>query len=133
MTLLLDTSVLVDVLRGRADVAARMREHRPSELAVCSVVRAELLAGAARRDDGGATRIGVEAMLGPFASHPFDDAAADRFAPLKALLERSGLPIGTNDLLIASIAVARGLAVVTANLREFRRVPGLAVETWRAG
>lgn len=132
MSLLLETSVLVDVLRGRADVAARMREHRPSELAVCSVVRAELLAGAERRDDGGATRLGVEAMLAPFVSHPFDDAAADRFAPLKALLERTGLPVGTNDLLIAAIAVARGLTVVTANLREFARVPGLAVETWRS-
>jgi tRNA(fMet)-specific endonuclease VapC len=75
----------------------------------------------------------VRAFCGRFASLPFDDDAADEYGKLRAHLASSGQMIGPNDLMIASIALARGLILVTHNVREFARVPGLVVEDWQAG
>ena len=61
---------------------------------------------------------------------PFDEEAAPHYARVRAELERRGRPIGDADLRIAAIALARDLTVVTANVREFQRVPGLRVENW---
>lgn len=65
-------------------------------------------------------------------SLPFDDAAAERYAGLRAGLEKVGTPIGPNDMLIAAIALANDVTVVTHNVREFSRVPGLRVEDWES-
>ena len=61
---------------------------------------------------------------------PFDATAARRYGELRASLERNGTPIGDADTRIASIALARGLVVVTGNVRHFERVPNLPVENW---
>ena len=61
---------------------------------------------------------------------PFDDAAAFRYGTIRAVLEKDGRPIGPNDTLIAAIALAHGLTVVTHNTAELARVPELAVEDW---
>jgi tRNA(fMet)-specific endonuclease VapC len=61
---------------------------------------------------------------------PFDREAADVYARARFELERVGRPIGERDLLIASIALARGLTVVTHNVSEFARVPGVKTEDW---
>lgn len=64
-----------------------------------------------------------------FAVLPFD-AAAWRYGELRAYLERLGTPIGDADTRIAAVALTRNLTVVTGNVRQFNRVPGLAVEDW---
>jgi len=61
---------------------------------------------------------------------PFEDAAAEKYAKARAHLAALGTPIGPNDLLIATIALAHGLIVVTHNTAEFGRVPGLSIEDW---
>lgn len=61
----------------------------------------------------------------------FDLEAASTYGRLRARLEKAGTPIGPNDTLIASQALARGLVVVTDNVGEFTRVKGLKVENWR--
>jgi tRNA(fMet)-specific endonuclease VapC len=58
--------------------------------------------------------------------------AADAYGSLHADLERAGRPIGPNDLLIAATALAHDLTLVTHNISEFGRVPGLGVEDWEA-
>ena len=65
-----------------------------------------------------------------FASVPFDERAAEHYGILRFLLEQEGTPIGANDLLIASTALAHELTVATRNRREFARVPGLHWEEW---
>lgn len=72
----------------------------------------------------------VEALLERFPLLPVDLATARVHAQVWAELARAGRLIGPNDLWIAATALARGLTVVTANVREFDRVPGLAVEVW---
>ncbi len=64
----------------------------------------------------------------PYASLAFDDACADLYGRIRSDLQRQGLPIGGNDLLIAAIALAHGATLVTANTREFGRVMGLQFE-----
>ena len=61
---------------------------------------------------------------------PFDRAAAETYGRLKAMLERTGMPLAEADLRIASIALTRQLILVTGNVRHFSRVPGLTVEDW---
>ncbi|MDV7401945.1 type II toxin-antitoxin system VapC family toxin, partial [Arthrospira platensis SPKY1] len=65
-----------------------------------------------------------------FGCRPFDDKCTETYARTRAALELEGLIIGANDLLIASIAVANDLILVTSNTREFSRIPGLRLENW---
>lgn len=69
-------------------------------------------------------------FLAPFASAPFDDLAADHYARLRATLHRAGELIGPNDMLIAATALAHDLVLVTRNVKEFARIPGLRWIDW---
>ena len=134
MTWLLDTNACVCHLRGGSGsrVAKRLGEKRPDEVTLCSVVRAELIFGALRSRDSAANLAKVAHFLSQFASLPFDDLAADTYGRVRAALSDQGMPIGPNDLLIAAIAQSRGLTLVTHNVAEFSRVPGLPIEDWEA-
>ncbi len=66
-----------------------------------------------------------------FLSLPFEDRAAAEYARVRADLAAQGTPLGPNDLLIAAIALAHGLTLVTHNTVEFRRVTGLALDDWQ--
>jgi tRNA(fMet)-specific endonuclease VapC len=133
MTHLLNTNTCVDFLRrGQGTLlAARLAARPKGDVVLCSVVVAELLYGAERSNNPAKPRSQVEAFLIEYVSLPFDDAAAARYATVRHALTFSGRVIGPNDLLIASIALAHGLTVVTHNTGEFGRVPGLAVEDWQ--
>ena len=72
----------------------------------------------------------VERFLSVIAELPFDRAAAETAARIRADLERKGTPIGPYDLLIAGHALVNNLTVVTNNLGEFQRVTGLKIEAW---
>src|SRR5580704_157122 len=66
-----------------------------------------------------------------FVSLPFDDRAAEEYGRIRAHLAAAGTPIGPNDLMIAAIALAKQMTLVTQNTTEFSRVPGLALEDWQ--
>lgn len=131
MTWLLDTNVLVHIGRGQPRaVVARYRATLPGETAVSSVTVAELWYGVARDADPEVRRAKWETVLLPLRVVDFDRAAAEVHGRLRHELRHA--PIGDRDLYIAATAVAHGYTVVTANVREFARVPGLAVEDWTA-
>jgi len=128
---LLDTNACIRVLNDSSPhLIARLRQHRPSELRVCSVVKAELLFGARKSSDPARNLRVLRRFFEPLDSLPLDDAGADAYGTIRFELERSGLPIGANDLLIAATAVAHDAVLVTHNVREFSRVPGLTLEDW---
>lgn len=131
MTRLLDTNTCIRYLNGRAPrVRQRLQAHRRDEIAVCSIVKGELFFGAAKSNDPARTLARQQQFLSRFVSLPFDDAAAQRYAQIRAALFAAGTPIGPLDMQIAAIALANGLILVTHNTREFARVPGLTLDDW---
>jgi tRNA(fMet)-specific endonuclease VapC len=127
---MLDTNLCVRVLRDRPASVRRRFNESAEGLSISTVVLAELLHGAAKSARPVENRRAVEDFAARLEVLPFDDAAADHAADIRADLERKGLPIGAYDLLIAGHARSRGLAIVTGNLGEFRRVEGLRCEDW---
>jgi tRNA(fMet)-specific endonuclease VapC len=126
----LDTNTCIYALKRQGRVADHLREHSPDEIGATIITLAELWFGARKSARHEATRREIDAFLEPLGVLPFDRAAAEAYAQLRFTLERDGRPIGERDLFIASIAFARGLTVVTHNLSEFGRVPGLKTEDW---
>ncbi len=131
--LLLDANVCIDVLRGRADVVARLDEHGPAGLFLCTVVKAELAYGARLASEPERAAALVDAFCEPFPSLPFDDACIDVYADLRAHQRVHGATIGANDLTIASIALTHDLGLVSDDRAAFARVPGLTLTSWRQG
>jgi tRNA(fMet)-specific endonuclease VapC len=134
MKYLLDTDILSAVLRRRGSprVVARMVQTPPDEQVTSSITLGELCYGAFRQGAAGealSERID-RLIVGRITVLPFDDVAARIYARVRAELESRGAPIGDADTRIAAIALANGLTVVTANVRHFQRVDGLAIENW---
>ncbi len=133
MTYLLDTNPCIVYLSGRSErLRRRFDAIGDKDIVVCSIVFAELCFGAAKSLDPNTTLRRQQEFLERFRSLPFDDAATRVYGPIRADLERAGTTIGANDLLIASIAIANGLILVSHNIGEFSRVSGLTVEDWEA-
>lgn len=127
---LLDTNILSELARHPQGIVAQ-RIAAVGESAVCTsiVVAAELRFGAAKRNAPRLTHQ-VEVILDAVEVLPLDAPADRAYAQLRVALERSGEPIGPNDLLIAAQALAGECVLVTANVDEFSRVAGLRVENW---
>lgn len=100
-------------------------------MSTCAVVKAELFFGAMKSINPAQSLSKQNGFLNQFVSLPFDDAAAEYYAQIRAHLAKVGTPIGPNDLLIAAIARAHNLTLVTHNTREFQRVPALALQDWK--
>jgi tRNA(fMet)-specific endonuclease VapC len=133
MVYCLDTNTCIDAMRGKTSgLAERFRRHVPEDIGVSAMVWAELLLGARKTRDSEKTARIVQAFLAPYAVLPFDKRAAEHYAAIRHDLERTGRIIGPNDLVIAAIARARNLKLVTHNINEFGRVAGLMVEDWTA-
>jgi tRNA(fMet)-specific endonuclease VapC len=127
---LLDTNTCVYAIKRVPSVIERLQDLSPEDVGVPVITLAELWFGARKSSRPEKTRASVDAFLRPFEVIPLDKDAAESYADIRLRLERIGRPIGERDLLIAAIAKSRGLTVVTHNVGEFGRVPGLAVEDW---
>jgi tRNA(fMet)-specific endonuclease VapC len=128
---LLDTNVCIAYLRGKnALVLNKFPLHSPSDIALCSIVDAELRYGAERSGNPSKEHAQVDAFTVRFVSLPFDSVAARIYREIRHTLEAAGQQIGPYDTMIAAIALAHDLILVTHNTAEFSRVPGLAIEDW---
>ena len=131
---LLDTDILSNLLRRAPSTAlvTKLASVPPEQQFTSSITLGEMVYGAYRLKE----RAGVllqrldETLLPNLPILPFDASAARRYGEVRAELERRGTLIGDADLRLASIALTHDLAVVTANVRHFQKVPGLAVENW---
>jgi tRNA(fMet)-specific endonuclease VapC len=133
MIYLLDTNVCISYLRGKnsTNIEARLNAANVGDVALCSVVKAELQYGAERSQQAQRNLAQLQRFYAGFPSLSFDDQAATAYGSLRASLEASGASIGPNDLMIAAIAVANRLVLVTHNMAEFGRVLGLQAEDWQ--
>ena len=128
---MLDTDVCVDVIRGRSPtVRSRLERMNLDEVAVSSIVAAELWTGVSKSAHPSRSRDALGALLAYVTILDWPAEAAPTYGEIRARLETSGRPIGTLDVLIAAHAIHEKAALVTRNLSEFRRVIGLKVESW---
>jgi tRNA(fMet)-specific endonuclease VapC len=130
----LDTNVVIAVLNDRTSPALARIEAAISAgdtLAISCIVLYELWYGAAKsaRPERNAQRI-TDFLAGPIEVLPFEPADAEEAGEIRAALERAGTPIGPYDVLVAAQARRRDALLVTANEREFARVPRLKFEDW---
>lgn len=127
----LDSCTCIDFLRGKAPFVYRLlRESDPQLFRIPAIVEAELRVGAQKSDDPARAHRVLDLFLLPFETIPFDSSCAFVYGRIRAELERQGLSIGRNDLLIAATALANNAVLVTSNVREFKRVSGLMLEEW---
>lgn len=131
MKYLLDTNICIALLKNNEEsLKEKLISYSPIEILLCSVVKAELIYGARKSTcvEQNLNLLGV--FFNQFVSLPFDDKAAEFYGVNRTILKNQGKPVGENDLLISSIALARDLTVVTRNKTEFSRIPALKIETW---
>ncbi|WP_293373130.1 type II toxin-antitoxin system VapC family toxin [Nevskia sp.] len=128
MRLLLDSSACIAVMRDRPKGSRRLSESwSRSETALSSVVLAELEVGAHLSKHPQQTREALDSLLENLTILPFDRAAAEVYGFLRASLQSAGRQIGPLDMLIAAHALSLDLPLLTGNVSEFGRVPGLRV------
>jgi predicted nucleic acid-binding protein len=130
---LIDASILIGHERGRFDLERHLGDRPQEEFFLSVVTASELLHGVHRASEPQvrARRAAyVEAILERFPLLPVELATARAHAQVWATLAAAGAMIGPHDLWLAATCIAHGLAMVTANSREFARVPGLLVEVW---
>ena len=129
---LLDTNVCIHLLNGRhTQIEDHFRNSSPSEITLCSLVKAELLFGARRSKKVEANLQLLNRFFAPLNSLSFDDRAAEEYGVIRADLSAQGKIIGPNDLLIASIAKVHDVVLVTHNTQEFSRITGLRLVDWQ--
>lgn len=129
----MDTNVCIALMEERENPRQRLEQARIEGERVClsSIVYYELMYGAFKSERLALRRISIEMLLDS-VDEVLDFSAADgeSAAEIRAILERQAVPIGHYDLLIAGHAVSRNLILVTANTREFARVPNLKWQDW---
>lgn len=133
MTYLLDTNACIAAINGRpASLRQRLTEvmARGETVVASTITLFELWYGVAKSARVNANTERLAVFLAPLETLPFDDQDARLAGMVRAELERAGAPIGAYDCLIAGQALRHGTMLVTANVREFERVPGLRWENW---
>ncbi len=130
MSFILDTDHCVEILRGRLQWQGRVVPD--TSLLITAVTVSELIFGAHRSERLAENLALIDEFLKIVTILPVDEAAARRHGELKDILRRAGTPLADLDLQIASIALSRGLPLVTHNTGHFDRVPGLALVDWLA-
>jgi len=131
MKYLLDTNACIQYLNGTSSSLRRKLESsRPDGIVLCTVVKAELFYGATKSANALKNINKLRHFLDRFISLPFDDQSAEVYGEIRTQLEKEGNVIGPYDLMIAAIALANKMTLVSHNTREFGRIKHLDLEDW---
>lgn len=128
MRYLLDTNVVIGLSKGLSSLERRIRQETLTDVGLSVIALHELYFGAYKGQRVAANLDAIADLN--FDIVQFDKEDARSAGEIRASLAATGRPIGPYDVLIAGQAVAKGLTLVTHNIREFSRVPGLQIEDW---
>ncbi len=133
MRYLLDTCVISDFIKGEFGTQAKLKQILPSDIAISSITVMEIRYGLALNPQR-AQKIepAISTFVGSVTIIAFQVSEAEKAAQIRAILKSQGQPIGAYDILIAATALQHNLLMITANQREFDRVPNLQTENWRS-
>ncbi|QWD87297.1 type II toxin-antitoxin system VapC family toxin [Polynucleobacter paludilacus] len=127
---LLDTNIVIYVLKRRPIEALEAFNKNANRMAISSITLSELIYGAEKSANVDKNLEAVEDFVSHLDVLSYDAKASQQYGQIKAGLEKRGELIGENDIHIAAHAISQGLILVSNNLKEFKRVPNLALENW---
>ncbi len=131
MKYMLDTNICIYIIKKNpTQVVQRFISYQKGDLGISSIVLAELEKGVEKSANKEKNRLALNLILDPLKVVPFGKAEAKKYGSIRAYLEKTGISIGGMDTLIAAHAVSLGVPIITNNVSEFERVPGLKVENW---
>jgi len=129
---MLDTDICIYIANKKPiSVQQRLAKLAPGDACLSAITYAELRYGAEKSMRREQNLEAIDRLRAAIAVEPFDELASEEYGMIRVQLEQKGQVIGGNDLLIAAHAKALGLTLVTNNVREFKRVPGLQLEFWK--
>ena len=127
---LLDTNIVIYVIKRRPPAVHELFNKQHGRMSISSITLAELMHGAEKSSDAARNLLVVEDFCSRLSVLPYTEKAAAHYGAIRAAMEVKGQPIGVCDLHIAAHARSEGLTLVSNNLLEFERVPGLLMENW---
>lgn len=131
MKLMLDTNVCIYLIKERpASVLERFAAYAVGDIGISVITLAELEYGVSKSSRPAKNREALDQFVSPLEVAAFDRDATVEYGKLRTTLEKKGQSIGSMDLLIAAHALSLDVRLITRNVREFGRVPGLRVEDW---
>ena len=131
MTYMLDTNICIYIMKNKPEkVLRRFKEELNNGIGISSITLAELEYGMKHSSNPAQNERALLRFLVPLSVLPFGAGAASEYGAIRTFLQNNGTPIGPLDMLIAAHAKSEGLVMVTNNVREFERVPGLEIENW---
>lgn len=130
---LLDTNIVIYVIKRRPIEVMGVFNENAGRMAISAITLSELYHGAEKSAKVAQNLAAVEEFASLLEVLPYTAKASQHYGAIRASLGKAGRPIGVNDLHIAAHARSEGLTLVTNNLGEFERVPGLLMENWVEG
>ena len=128
---LLDKNICIYAMKNSFPaLSGKLFQISPSEVFISAITVEELDYGSSKSKWGDRSRYAMDLFLSAYSVRPFTEGDARLFGQLRAVLAKSGMPIGAYDIQIAAQGISRGLIVVTHNTGEFERVPGIKLEDW---
>ncbi len=131
MKFLLDTNICIYIIKKKPpQVLKKFKTFKINDLGISSITLAELEFGVQLSAYPEQNQEALSQFICPLEILPFDDRAAISYGKVRAYLQQRGLKIGAMDMLIAAQAKSLSIPLVTNNLKEFKRIPGLLLENW---
>ena len=127
---LLDTNIVIYVMKRRPIEVLETFNQNAFRMAISAITMSELHHGAEKSERVAQNLEVIEEFASRLEILPYTEKASQHYGSIRSVLEKSGQVIGVNDLHIAAQARSEGLVLVTNNVREFERIPALAVENW---
>jgi tRNA(fMet)-specific endonuclease VapC len=130
LTYMLDTNICIYVMKNYPADLREKFSTLAEQLSISTITLGELHYGAEKSARRAENLAAIEHFVARLDVLPFGDKAAVHYGQVRAELERAGTPCGPHDMQIGGHARSEGLIVVTNNLREFARMPGIRAENW---
>ena len=129
---MLDTNICIFTIKNRPQSVRTVFTRHHGQMCISTITLMELVYGAEKSSQPERNLADINAFTARLEVLAYDQNAAGHTGQLRAELSKAGTPIGPYDQMIAGHARSQGLVLVTNNLREFNRVPGLRIEDWVA-